>query len=809
MNNNEALAPIDQDLFKADPFDADAPATYGYEEPKKRVNLGKYWQAIRKRLWFIISLTIICTLVTVVYVAQFADYYRATARVQVNLEGFPLGASKNTPIMLNSYDPTYFSSQLQILEGTGLLRRVVKEYDLVHNKTFINPRKGKDRSVWQNVLRMFGLGKKNDEEMTSVASEQLKSANDSNIVAGGPNQESDEEEIEVLAPYVGLLRGGLNVSPVKETRVTNKETRLIDIRFTHPDPVVATKMANAIAETYVAMNLENKISTNANAGDFLQKRVAELQSEIRSSEERLINYGRSNQILSLDANQDTTVQRLTDLNAKLSEAEARRIEAEANYRASLLPGAASAKSETTDTRSPAIEARLSELRQRRQQLLIDFMEGAPEVKDIDGQIALAERELRETRNRSSKTLTTNLESTFKEAQERERELRKAFNAQRSEVLAQNGAAINYRIIQQEIATNKSLLDNLLERSKENDMVLTGTSNNVLVVDRALKPNSPVGPDRMKYVAVAFVASLGLGLALALFLNYLDDSVRSAEDVEESLRFPVLTEIPAIAGSKRTLLSSKKRRLKERREVYSSAPIFNLKASPTLFESYMQLRTSFLLATAGGPPQTLLVTSGQPSEGKTTTAINLGSVLAQTGASVLIIDADLRGAHIHDTLELETEAGLSNLLTSKDIDEHWVLETIKYHQGSGLHVLPGGSPPPMPANLLSSAQMRKLMAFLRQKFTYIIIDSPPTLMFTDSIVLSTLTDGVLLVVCNSKTTNEEMLRTKRMLMDVGAKLFGVAFNGTAERKSSYYDHRYYQVPKLKDVDNSSTLGLSAG
>ena len=313
---------------------------------------------------------------------------------------------------------------------------------------------------------------------------------------------------------------------------------------------MTAKVVNAIAETYVFSNLEKRTEANSTTGDFLQKRIAELQQQIRTAEERLVNYAKNNQIISLDPNQNTVVERLAGLNQQLLEAENDRKTAEAAYNAAKAPDAASALADDGAKQTSEIEAKLIELRQKRALLLVDATEEAPEVKEVDQQIGELDRQLKESRSRKSATLLTNLNTRYQQTLEREQSLRKAFEQQRAQTLSQNEAAINYRIIQQEIETNKSLLNGLLQSAKENDVVLAGKPNNISIVDYALTPDSPVGPNRTRTVIVAFFLSIGLGLGFALFLEYLDDTVHSTEEVERVLHLPALAVIPSVGGATR-------------------------------------------------------------------------------------------------------------------------------------------------------------------------------------------------------------------------------------------------------------------
>lgn len=748
-----------------------------------RVHLRDYLYAVRKHLWLVIGLTLLVTMVAVIYLARQPDIYLAHALVQVDVEDFnpALGAnSKNNQVIVNNSanDPAYFNTQLRVLTSYGLLSRVVKTLDLENNKAFTNPRSVQSASTWQNILRMVGLGKKGKEvqsesqtkgklPVTGSSDSSLAGTSIGDYPAGRTATESSSnsltsiEDSERYAPLVKTLMEDLQIEPVVERRMGygRDTTRLIEIRYKHPDPRLAARIVNTIADTLALLNLERKADKSVSTGDFLQKRIAELQMQIRASEERLLNYAKSNEILSLDASQNTVVDRLTGLNRQLLEAENERKLAESAWQAARAPGAARALAEETISKQTAdLTTRLAELRQKQSQLLVENTERWPEVREIKQQIATLEQELQTAISRATTVVLSNLETHYRQAQQREQAVRTDFDKQRGATLTQNEAAVNYRIIQQEIETNKGLLNGLLQSYKENDVVLAGLYKNISVFDYAIAPDKPIGPKRWQGILLALLFSLPCGIGLVLLLEYLNDSIRSIDDVEKLLRLPALAAIPAVKSGRSG----------------RSALLLSDKSMPAAAEAYRQLRTAVLLSTPGRAPRTMLVTSSVPGEGKTTSSVNLAISLAQTKAKVLLIDADLRRPRLHTIFGMNNRRGLSSYLSS-DMGMDNAIDLIQHHAPGNLHVLTSGPVPPNPAELLGSEQMRRLLKRLESEFTYIVIDSAPSASFTDAVLLSAMVDGLLLVVhCNS-TARNLVLRTKHLLSGAGAKIFGVVLS----------------------------------
>lgn len=778
-----------------------------------------YWRAIRKRLWLVVGIAVLVTTLSAIYIARKPNIYQATATIQVDLEqnNPDLNVGDRQRPMPNP-DPAYFNTQLQLLGSDMLLRQVVKDHNLNTNKEFLAAKNEASVSTWKSMLRAVGLA--SDE-----AKKEKREAEDSSATGSTLVSADEIAEAVRLAPFVEVIRNNLTVEPVRESRATIKDTRLIEVSFRSTSPELSAFVVNGIGETFTKLNQEKRTGTNRKTNDFLQKRIADLQTEIQNDETRLIELKKSEGILKTEGEQTIVIDRLAGLNKDLLVAENDRKNAEANYfavkdspeRLRSLSDAESARFITERenyvvTFKNETQKKIAELRANRARLLEEYKESASEVKEVDTQITSLEesinrvadkanQDIQALRDRSSGMLLENLRTKYIQAKDKEDKIRAAFEAQYNEAQGQNAGAVRLKLLEQNIETNKGFLENLRKNQSANDVASQGTDNNISVAGFAIPPDVPVSPRRLTVVLAALFLSTLFGMGLALFLEYLDDTIRSSEEVESYLQLPALAAIPRVdLMPKRKLLLVGSEGPDEREN--SELLIYSDPRS-SLAEAYRQLRTSVLLSTAGHAPKSLLVTSSLPSEGKTTTATNTAVSLAQTGANVLIIDADMRRPRLHSVFNVANGEGLSTILSSELTDSE-ILKVVKTDDRTKLSLLTSGPIPPNPAELLGSEQMVNLLKTLQAYYTHVVLDSPPITSFTDGVLIASLVDGVILVVHSGRSSRQVVRRAKQILQDVGARIFGVVLNNVDlhAQENYYYYQSYYHRDAYHPAEDDS-------
>jgi capsular exopolysaccharide synthesis family protein len=334
------------------------------------------------------------------------------------------------------------------------------------------------------------------------------------------------------------------------------------------------------------------------------------------------------------------------------------------------------------------------------------------------------------------------------------------------------------------------------------VILTGSPNNVLVLDRALVPTSPAGPERTRTIFLAFFASLGLGIGLAFIIDWFDDSVSYPENIEGKVGLPLLATIPGLPQSfiKKLIPYNFSLTRKNKRKFYNH----KLFENPHFLESYMQLGTYIKLLSGSTAPTSVLITSAEEGEGKTLTALNLATSMAKTKGKILLIDADLRCPQIHKIKGISNKVGLTTLLALNEINHEIISQTIQKDPNCNLDILTSGEHSINPGNLLSSGEMANLLSNLSTYYSHIIIDSPPVLYFADSAIISTMVDSVIIIVRDGVSSKEIILKSKNILNKVGAKIVGMVLNGVPIGQTNYYKYTQYNSNNLIAPETSNGI-----
>jgi capsular exopolysaccharide synthesis family protein len=716
-----------------------APAALPWDQVPREPHLLDYFIILRKHQWLV--LTFLLTVVTVVTIASFKTkpVYQAAARVEVDREAQNIVPFQDP----NSYGEyvdmeNYIETQSKILQSETLALQTIKALDLGRYPEF--------GGTANSLTWAHGAGA--------------------------------SRRPAILGAFLGRLL---------VQRVPN--SRLIEVQFEAEDPQLAAQVVNTHLQSYIELNFRSKYDATTQASNWLSGELEELRIKVEKSEDTRIAYERQNQIWQIDEKQDITTQKLADLSKVVTEAQTALAEKEALYRM-----AASGNVDALPaTRENGV---IQDLLKRKTELDVNYSEAShqygPNYPKVL-RLAAQQREVEEDLAKARKTVIESVQQEFATAHQRVELLQQALDKQKAEANGLAEKLVQYHILQHDAQSNKALYDGLLQKLKEAGITAGLRSSNIRVVDPALAPSSPSRPQKARNILLAILVGLVGGVGLALFREYLDNTVKSPDDIETLTGLPSLAVVPSLAGlnGHHGRLSRVSRESRPQGTAGARVELLSYdQPKSQISEAFRALRTSLLLSQAEHPPQVILVTSALPREGKTTVAVNLAVTLAQLGDRTLLLDSDLRKPGIRRALNLMIgkESGLSSYLAGVSTLDEVIMPhpTIK-----NLEALTTGPVPPSPADLLSSYRMREAITELRRRYKFIVIDSPPIMAATDAVILSSLSDGVLLVVRSGETPKEAFTRTRDLLAAVKSRLLGVVLNAVdSSAPDYYYSYRYY-------------------
>lgn len=700
-------------------------------------HLYDYLLILRKHQWLILSFMLAVVSITAIGTFRMQPVYIATSRIEIDRETSNILPFQNTDDYTMDLE-NYIETQSKILTSETLALQTVRSGILSNQADFASDPTASDAFATGSLANMKP------------------------------------------PPELGAFLASLSVK-----RVPN--SRLMDVSFESTSPLQAAQIVNAHIKNFIEQNFQSRYEATTRASTWLTDQLNELKIRVEKAEDARIAYERQNQIWALDDKQNVTTQRFGDLNKQLTDAQSERMRKQSLFEFAKAGDLDSVPQIRDNSAVQDILRKRSDVNNQYTDSLNQYGPNFPKVQRLQAQL----KELDAAADKEKKAVIARLESEYREARQREDLLTKALDQQKTEVNQMSERLVQYSILKREAEANKALYDGLLTKLKEAGISAGLRSSNIRIVDPAMVPTYPARPAKTRNIALSFVIGLVGGIGLALLREYMDNTVKSPDDIEALVRLPSLAVVPAFSESNgdrprsKLLKGSSSNGHEKRIELVAQ----HLPKSQ-MSEAFRALRTALLLSQADHPPQVILVTSALPREGKTTAAANLAVTLAQLGDRTLLIDADLRKPGVGRLLSLGNGkyAGLSSYLAGvSSLD----LVTIQHPAIPNLSAIPTGPLPPNPADLLSSKKLTEAIAELRTKFKFIVIDSPPIMAATDAVILSVKTDGVLLVVRSGETPKEAFTRTRDLLLSVKCHLLGVVLNAVdSTAPDYYYSYRYY-------------------
>ena len=745
-----------------------------YTPPSEEPQLRDYWKMLvkRRRLILLVFMAVIC--LGVLITALSPRLYTASVTLKID---------STVPSVTGTVEGTtrfddYYQTQLTLLKSRSLAAKVVKSLDLPSNPDFVSTRDPIDY-VRSQVLRPLMSAVTYVSNFVST----LQGAPPKRPAKAGSQPEF---ELGVHPSYVTRYLSFLKVEAVRNTS-------LATVSFSTIDPRLSQQLAAAHATNFIRMSLENRFELTKEAREFLEKKLAELKVKVVKSEEALQQFRERHGVVSLEGDQNIIVDRMVDLNKRLTEARTKRIELESLSRIVKDKNYEYLSQIIGNNLIVQLKGRLEEIEAEQARLATIFKSDHPRLQEIRQQINEARRRLSQAIN----SVVRGVESDYASARAREVALQEEAARQQQAALNLKEMEAQYTLVQDELTANRTLYDNVAKRLNERSISSDGPMTTIQIVEPAELPLFPSSPQIPINMIVSIAMGLLVSIGVALLAEHFDSTMRTPEDLWRATAVPTLGVVPHLKALARREYGIGRfpegpplRRLAQRwvggGQAFSPALMVAQHPLSILAESYRSIRTILLLGQAETAPRVVLITSAHPGEGKTTITLNLGITLAQSGRSVVVVDADLRKGNCHSQLAIQNRYGLTHLLTDDLPLEVCVQNTAV----SGFSILTRGGVPPNPTDLLASSKMQETLETLRQRYDFVLIDAPPAIAISDPIVLSVLCDGVLLVVREHNTSTDTVRHVVERLQAVGAPILGAVLNGINMQDPYYAAYRNY-------------------
>ena len=719
-------------LQKAGEYPVSFPSNYAFQE-EKAIHLRDYLRVILRRKWIVMTFFIIAVTTALLGTFLMTPIYRSSVTVKIDNDNPNVVNFKDVYEVARSED-SYYQTQFKILKSRNLAKRVIRSMKLDQNAQFAG---------------------------------YVPPQNPQTGTAGASNMDED-----VRPSLVDRFLANLSVEP-------QPKSMLVKVSFDSPDPSLAASVANEVARIFINYNVESKFDATLQARDWLEKQLEDMKAKVERAEDNLNKYVAQNGIIFLsdgggdskDKGQSMVTKRLGDLSEQLVQATSDRVTKEVMYRESQRQNGESIVAVQNNPLIQGLQKEYASVESEYAQLSKVYKPDYPKMVRLKEQANQAKKRI----DAETKKALEGLRVDYEAAVRKERYLSSALEKYRGEVTGQNEKMVQYQILKRDADTNRELYNSLLQRLKEVGVTASLTATNIQILDRAEVPRSPYKPDKRRNMMIAIMVGLLGGIGLAFFVEYLDNTVKTADDIEKEVSLPSLGLVPQLA----------KKGEKNEKNVFPVIT-FEDKKSP-VSEAYRSIGTYIQFSSAGRPPKSILVTSAKQGEGKTTTVVNVAVSLIHTYGKGIVIDCDMRRPQMHKIFGVDNSKGLSAFLAGHMEVNDGLIQNTKVEN---LDVITSGIIPPNPSELLSSYRFKDLIGELFPIYSFILIDSPPVLGLSDSLVLSTLIDGVVMVTRAGSTPKDAAVQARKLLQGVNAKILGVVLNGMTETDLRYGSYSYY-------------------